>query len=258
MVDDDLDGVDLGAAREVALRFQKRHEHHGAVVFRHAHLEQRGDHIGLGARRRAEGRRRAARRNERDRIADVDAQHVGKARADGDAGALAEPVEAAEADVVGDERQRAQSFLGHAAHERAGGLHGRGDHDLALDQRHRRLDVLHAGNALGHLVVVFERAADLVDDDVAVETEDLGEQLVAEAVHHRHDDDQSGDAEHDAREGETGDNGDEAFGAACPQVARRQHPLIGRERQGIPCDGRALCRRSYARHAASPPCSELT
>ena len=60
----------------------------------------------------------------------------------------------------------------------------------------------------------LEGAADLVDDDVPVEAEDLGEQLVAEAVHHRHDDDQRGDAEHDAGEGEAGDDGDEAFRAA--------------------------------------------
>ena len=59
-------------------------------------------------------------------IADVDAQHIGKARADGDAVLTVEPVEAAEADVVGDKRQRAcRSFLAHAAHERAGGRHGR-------------------------------------------------------------------------------------------------------------------------------------
>ena len=37
----------------------------------------------------------------------------------------------------------------------------------------------------------------------------LVEQLGAEAVHHRHDDDQRRDAEHDAEEGEAGDDRDE-------------------------------------------------
>jgi hypothetical protein len=54
---------------------------------------------------------------------------------------------------------------------------------------------------------------------MAVEAEDLVEQFLAEAVHHRHHDDQRGDAEHDAEEREAGDDGDEAFLATRPQIA---------------------------------------
>jgi hypothetical protein len=60
----------------------------------------------------------AARGDERDGVTDVDAQHVGKPRADGDAALVAEAVERPEADVVGDERQCLQAVLRHAAHER--------------------------------------------------------------------------------------------------------------------------------------------
>ena len=52
---------------------------------------------------------------------------------------------------------------------------------------------------------------------MAVEPEDLGQQLLAKAVHHRHDDDQRRHAEHDAEEREPGDDRDEAFFAPRPQ-----------------------------------------
>ena len=60
---------------------------------------------------------------------------------------------------------------------------------------------------------------------MAVEAENFVEQLFAEAIHHRHDDDERGDAEHDAEEGKPGDDRDESFLAPRPQVAQRQHPL---------------------------------
>jgi hypothetical protein len=41
---------------------------------------------------------------------------------------------------------------------------------------------------------------------MAVEAEDLVEQFMAEPVHHRHHDDEGGDAEHDAEEREAGDD----------------------------------------------------
>ena len=46
---------------------------------------------------------------------------------------------------------------------------------------------------------------------MAVEAKDLLQQLLAEAVHHRHDDDQGGDAKHDADKGEPGDDRDESL-----------------------------------------------
>ena len=72
-----------------------------------------------------------------------------------------------------------------------------------------------------------------VGNDMAVEAQDLVEQLLAEAVHHRHHDDERGDAQQDAEEGEAGDDRDEAFLAPRPQVAQGQHPLERSERPGI-------------------------
>ena len=60
-----------------------------------------------------------------------------------------------------------------------------------------------------HLLPVLEPAAVGLDDGVAVEPDDLVEQLGAEAVHHAHHDDQRGDAEHDRAEADPGDERDE-------------------------------------------------
>src|SRR5258708_28546891 len=70
---------------------------------------------------------------------------------------------------------------------------------------------------------------------MSVEAENLVQQFLAEAVHDGHHDDQRGDAEHDAEKGETGDDGDEAFLATCPQIASGQQPFEWRERWGSNC-----------------------
>ena len=46
---------------------------------------------------------------------------------------------------------------------------------------------------------------------MAVEPENLRQQFLAKPVHHRHDDDQRGDAEHDAEKRKSGDDGDESL-----------------------------------------------
>ena len=69
---------------------------------------------------------------------------------------------------------------------------------------------------------------------MAVQAEDAAEQFLAEAVHHAHDDDERGDAECDADEGENGDDGDEALALAGAEVAEGDHPFEGVE-HAIPC-----------------------
>src|SRR4029077_10313418 len=62
-----------------------------------------------------------------------------------------------------------------------------------------------------------------------------------------HDDDQRGDAEHDAEEREAGDHRDEALSPASAQIAQCHHPFEGREG---PC---AVGARRVAAHAAPLP-----
>ena len=100
----------------------------------------------------------------------------------------------------------------------------------------------------GHRLIVGERRFQRLHQQMAVEAEDLVEQLLAEAVHHRHDDDQRRDAEHDAEEREAGDDRNESFLAPRPQVAQRQHPL---ERGERPCPGR-FAHQSPSSHRFHP------
>src|SRR5579863_10072192 len=60
---------------------------------------------------------------------------------------------------------------------------------------------------------------------MAVEAEDAAEELLAEAVHYRHGDDERRDAERDPRQRENGDDRDEAFLAARAQVAEGDQAL---------------------------------
>ena len=54
------------------------------------------------------------------------------------------------------------------------------------------------GDAVGDGGVIGQRRLDALQEDMAVEADDLVHQVEAKAVHHRHDDDQRRDAEHDA------------------------------------------------------------
>ena len=234
VLDDHLEHVHGIALVEEALRLGQRHEDHAAVELGHAHLVERSDLVGLDARRGAEGRRGAPRRHQGDAVADVDAQELREAHADGDAVLAVEAVQSTGTDVLGDQRQRLQALLAQAAHLAAERLRGRGRDDLSLDQGHGVLDAGDSLQSLGHIGVVRKVvAADLVDDDMSVEPENLVEQLLAEAVHHRHHDDERRHAEQDAEKREAGDDRDEPFLAAGAQIAQSQHPLERGERPGV-------------------------
>ena len=60
---------------------------------------------------------------------------------------------------------------------------------------------------------------------MTIEAEDAAEQVGAEAVHHRHDDDQGGDPEGDPEKGKDRDNRNEPLLPSRPQIAERDHPL---------------------------------
>ena len=60
---------------------------------------------------------------------------------------------------------------------------------------------------------------------MAVEADDLVEQLGAEAVHDAHDDDQRRDAERDRDQADARDEEDEAFALAGEQITAGEHAL---------------------------------
>ena len=78
---------------------------------------------------------------------------------------------------------------------------------------------------VGNLLPVGQAAVIALDDGVAVQADDLVEQLRAKAVHHAHDDDQRGNAERNCDQADAGDEEDESLALAGKQIAASEHPL---------------------------------
>src|SRR5512132_3691418 len=64
-----------------------------------------------------------------------------------------------------------------------------------------------------------------------VEPENAPHQFMAEAVHHRHDDDQGGDPQKNAQQRKQGDDGNEPLLPARPQITEGDHPFETAEHQ---------------------------
>ena len=79
---------------------------------------------------------------------------------------------------------------------------------------------------VGNLLPVRKLTVHALDHGVAVQADDLVEQLGAEAVHHAHHDDQSGDSKRDCADAEAGDDEDEPFALLRQQVPPGDHPLV--------------------------------
>ena len=143
--------------------------------------------------------------------------------------------------LLGDDGELAEIVAADAAHQgarpcpdRTGGQH------LPVDQRDRVFDAGNAIDPLGDRFIVLERHVDRLHDEVAVDAEDAGKKLGPKAVHHRHDDDEGRDPEHDAEEGDRGDHRDHRLLAPRAKVAPGDKPLEGRERPracGLRCGG---------------------
>ena len=160
---------------------------------------------------------------------------IGEPAADRDALPFVKTFERALFDVLGDRGEIVEVVGAHAAHQHARGVERRRRQRLAVDHRCGQPDALHLADALGDVLPVGQRRFQRLHQDMAVEAEDLVQQFLAEAVHHRHHDDQRGDAEHDAEERKAGDDGDKTFLATRPQIASGQQPFERRKRRGAEC-----------------------
>ena len=125
----------------------------------------------------------------------------------------------------------------------AGGAAVGRDHHLAADQRGGVGHAGHRREALGQRVIVGDHPAGgvggVVDGDVGVGAEDAVGEFLAEADHHRLDDDEGGDAEHHPDQRVPGDHRDAALAAAGAQVAPGDQPFEGGEGRGAA--GRGGC-----------------
>ena len=178
---------------------------------------------------------------------------LGELRADRDALPVVEAGERPLRDVAGDAGQALEILPADAAHQRAGRAIGRAGEGLALDQRQRKRHARDLADPIRYCLVVGQRRLDPLQEHVAVEADHLLHEVMPEAVHHRHDDDQRRDAEHDAEEGEPGDDGDRPLGIARAQIAERDHPFEGRKRPRRPRRrGGGLDGRGHAGAISSP------
>src|SRR5262249_1914991 len=119
IVEKNLEKRDVALAIEVVHRLFQRQVDEALVELRHADLEYGDDWISLLARLYPERRHGAARRDECQGVAGVQAKCIGDLAADGDADALVEALERALLDVLGDALDLLQIGLAHATYEDA-------------------------------------------------------------------------------------------------------------------------------------------
>ena len=207
-----------------------------ASVLAHAHGEEAVDGVGLAVWGRAQHGRRAVRRHDGQAVAGLHPQRLRQPRAGqhqvAAVVALAEACERAVLDVAGDQRRGLQVLRPHPAHDGAGHLVWPLGQGLGL---HHREGLGHAGD--GAQAGEQGVAAGAVDggaghEGVAVEAQHPADQFGAEAVHHAHDDDEGGDGQQDAGEGDDRDQRHAALAPLGAQVAHGERALPPAEGSG--------------------------
>jgi hypothetical protein len=146
---------------------------------------------------------------------------IGQPAADGDALPVIETFKGALFDVLGDRGQVVEIVGADAANEYAGSVEWRRGQRLAIDHRGCEANARDLADAIGDILPVGQRRFQRLHQNMPVESENLVEQFLAETVHDGHHDDQRGHTEHDAKKGEAGNDGNEAFLATRPQIASR-------------------------------------
>ena len=175
----------------------------------------------------AERRGRALRADQRNFAADLRAERFGQPAAERHGvAALGQAREAALQHLVMDRRVGAEVGDGHAAHQHRFDPAVVAGHQRLFDQRRRAGHARRRARLRRDLAPVGEAAVIALDHRMAVQPDDLVEQLRAKAVHHAHHDDQRGDAEHDRDQADRGDEKDESLAPARQQVAAGDHPFI--------------------------------
>ena len=169
---------------------------------------------------------------ERHLVADLHAEGLGQLLADRQPGVVVETVERPLPDIALDAGQALEVGLRDAAHQGAGLLLLRGNAGRVLDHGKGEGDAGNFFQIVRDFAVIGQGRVDRLDENMAVDADQLGNHLVAHAVHHRHDDDQGHHPDRDAGDGEPGDRRRQPAAPARAHVAQGQHALIGAEGRG--------------------------
>ena len=195
------------------------------IIFRQADTKNRGNLKLLEARRGAERRNRATRRDKRQPIADVKAITLGQTRAYGDVALFVQIIKATGQHIAFKARQLLELFHRQAAHQYP--THGitRRQHGLAVQKRHDQHHTVNLQQSRHQRLAVVIGGLVGADGGMAVNAQYTLEQIGAKTGHHCHHDNQRGDAQHNSQKGNTGDNRDEAVAATRAQIATGYLPF---------------------------------
>ena len=219
---------------EIDLRGFQRHENKTGIVLVHADAERGGNLVGPHARNGAEGGNVALGRNQRNLVANAEAQQAGQPRADQNRIHAVHVVQGTGHDVIGDDRTFLDVFGPHTAHHRATCNAARRRHDLALDHGRDQNDAGNLADLIGQIVEIFQFVGIARHHKVTVDAQNPAKKFLAEAVHHRHDDDQRRHAKGNSGQRKPRDDRNESLLPASPQVAHGHHTFEGREHVASP------------------------
>ena len=209
----------------------------------------------LGPGHGAERPGSALRRHHGDAPAGPDPETGGQPVTKHHTGGVAERIQRAGPQIVGNDCERTQVFGPDAARQRSRRHALAHDHRLPFHRRVRARHTLDRPHLPGQLVEIAERAAVYRHHrDMAVQPQHAVEQLGAKAVHHRHHDDQRRHAERNADQRNDRGERDEPFLPPRAQIAERDGALERREHQAsrANADSSEISSRSpVARHLSS-------
>jgi hypothetical protein len=135
--------------------------------------------------------------------------------------------------VIGRVRQRQQIIFAHATdHDAIAGV-GAGSQRLPSTKGTAISTPSTPVTRVCDVTIIVKGPVDGLQDQMAVDAENLVQKFGAKAVHHRHHDNERRDAQHDPKEREAGDNGDEGLFAPSAQIAQRDHPFKAGEWPGF-------------------------
>ena len=204
------------------------HQRQPPVVFVHAGLEQ-AHHVESFQPRQHPGRSHVGLRgNDRHLVAQPHAQRVGQLLAEHDAKlAGAQIVQRSLHHLAADVRHLPFLRRQNTLNQRAADQRGVVEHRLAPDVGRAALDLGIAQRLFAHRRPIVHQAIPAAEGSVGGHRQNAPAQFLLEAVHHRQDGDQRGDAQRDAEHGGQGNEGNEVIAALGAGVAQADEQFQG-------------------------------